>query len=699
MGQPPVSGVALCRGPEGRAGRALRKTVVVVVNQQPRSAKFCAVCRGVFPFDKVTCEHDGALLEPVEQVLAGRYVLKNVLGSGNMGTVYRATQLPMGREVAVKLMHTDLVRNPDLVGRFEREAQAAATVDHPNAITIYDSGKSLDGQVYIAMELLEGESLSAMIERENHLSPDRALELWVPAVKAMVLAHRKGVIHRDLKPDNIFVARRLSDDGAVSELVKVLDFGIAKLIQGGKRASQTVVGARIGTAMYMSPEQLEGREASPRSDVYALGLVLIEMLTGRLPWGKTGTETDQAATMLRLINPPKRLREMCPGQVFSLELQKLLDDILAFEPQGRPADAAELISRLGAVPEAAVLAARGTRKSEGSQMFEAAALHARMGPEAQGATPLLGTFLPPRRETKSSDTPTPFLTPVPTVVTVKSLGDLRNNETPAVELPSVPTVVTGSRQDMPRFAVPGTSQRFDVPRAASQRFDVPHSASQRFDVPHSASQRFDVPTPPLGMDLPAAPTVVTASLAGRTPGAGRKSSAELKPDLPTVPLPMARHPLSTDANTIRRPNGVLPLFMARHWLTQLASNRLFWLGVGVLVAGVVALFAFRAAPKTPPKMLQKDALLVAPRTDLTAVPPVVVIPAEFPLTVEFSRKRHPKAHIICGTRPCLERCQLGPGETCTAKLMGFRLRQYGYDELKPLAQAGRVTIDLRLTRY
>jgi serine/threonine-protein kinase len=150
------------------------------------------------------CERDGSPLEQVEQVLAGRYVLKSVIGSGNMGTVYRATQLPMGRDVAVKLMHSDLVRNPDLVERFEREAQAAATVDHPNAITVFDSGRTSDGQVYISMELLEGESLSAMIDREVQISPERALELWIPVVKAMVVAHRKGVIHRDLKPDLIW---------------------------------------------------------------------------------------------------------------------------------------------------------------------------------------------------------------------------------------------------------------------------------------------------------------------------------------------------------------------------------------------------------------------------------------------------------------------------------------------------------------
>ena len=138
---------------------------------------FCASCRGVFPIDVAVCTRDGTPLQRVEQVLAGRYVLKSVLGSGNMGTVYRATQLPMGREVAVKLMHSDLVRNPDLVARFEREAQAASTVEHPNAITVYDSGRSVDGQVYIAMELLEGQSLQAVLD---HLTVPHALVLGLP---------------------------------------------------------------------------------------------------------------------------------------------------------------------------------------------------------------------------------------------------------------------------------------------------------------------------------------------------------------------------------------------------------------------------------------------------------------------------------------------------------------------------------------
>jgi serine/threonine protein kinase len=705
-------------GENARCSKATETTIVAVVNQQPQPAMFCATCRGVFPIEAATCDRDGSPLERVDQILAGRYALKHVLGSGNMGTVYRAVQLSMGREVAVKLMHSDLVRNPDLVERFEREAQAAATVDHPNAITIYDSGRSSDGQVYIAMELLDGESLSSLIERQTRLPPDRALELWLPAVKAMVVAHRRGVIHRDLKPDNIFVARRLSEDGSEEEVVKVLDFGIAKLIQGGKRANQTVAGARIGTAMYMSPEQLEGREASPRSDVYALGLLLIEMLTGRLPWGKTGTETDQATTMLRLINPPKRLREICGGQVFSPELQRLLDEILAFAPENRPADAGDVILRLGQVPEAAPLALRSLRRSEGSQMFEAGALTAKLKSQLLADTPLLGTELPKDitvRTPRSSDTPTPFLTPVPTIVTAKSPSEGRKNGVPnnPVELASVPTVVTASRPDMPRFPAPAQSQRFDVPRSSSQRFDVPQSSSQRFnipripsqpfDVPRSSSQRFEAPTPQPGTDLPSVPTVLTPSMGARSnaPTAIQRSASSaalaLSTDPATQPLPVARSPKSSEGNTLRKLAGLRGL--AGTWLNT--QRKTPWIIAGalrLLFGGT--LIAFQGDKKATPKMLNPDPGSTTRPTEFKPPPtrPPVVPPLEHPLTVDFLRKRHPKAFVQCGTRPCVAGCQLAPGEACVAKAQGFRPRQYSYDELKSLASGGRVEVDLRLTR-
>ncbi len=653
------------------------------MNPQPSPAKYCASCRGIFPVETTVCDRDGTRLEQVEQVLAGRYVLKSILGSGNMGTVYRATQLPMGRDVAVKLMHSDLVRNPDLVARFEREAQAAATVDHPNAITVFDSGRSADGQVYIVMELLEGESLSAIIERETNIPPDRALELWTPVVKAMVVAHRKGVIHRDLKPDNIFVARRLSDDGSVEEVVKVLDFGIAKLLQGGRRASQTVVGARIGTAMYMSPEQLEGREASLRSDVYALGLVLIEILTGRLPWGKTGTETDQAVTMLRLINPPKRLREMCGGRVFSTELQKLLDDLLAFEPAQRPADAGELIRRLAQVPEAASLAQRSSRRTEGSQMFEAAFLSAHMKPELVADTPLTGTELPetaPRKARDGTDTPMPYLTPVLTVVTTGRAVEMVAHETPPEgrELPSVPTVVTVSRSDIPRFPKPVVAK----------------------------PQPFDGETPAMGSDLPSVPTVVTGSMNRGSLAATLQTGMGFtgnKQEPTTQPMRMARPADTVKRSTLRR-FGEAPVrfFDAEIWRSPTArASMVASLIVAVILLGG-GLLRSRRDTRANPKDQRADLGMGERRsTVVTMSQPVkqpVVIPTEFPLSVEFSRKRHPRAQVQCGARPCVENCQLAPGEVCTARSVGFKPRQYSYAELKPLAQAGRVDVEIRLNR-
>jgi hypothetical protein len=470
-------------------------------------------------------------------------------------------------------------------------------------------------------------------------------------------------------------------------VVKVLDFGIAKLLQGGRQANQTVVGARIGTAMYMSPEQLEGREASPCSDIYALGLVLIEMLTGRLPWGKTGTETDQAVTMLRLINPPKRLREMCAGQVFSLELQKLLDDLLAFEQAQRPVDAGDLIRRLGQVPEAAPLALRSSsRRTEGSQMFEAAYLKASLKSELVADTPLTGIELPASTlpiARRSADTPTPFLTPVPTVVTA-SLSSDRNQPEPHeadLELPSAPTVVTASRPDMPRFGA--TSK--PVPAA------------------------FDAQTPPAGSDLPSVPTVVTPSLNGGRLALATTLPASFnfgvgKPQEPaTQPLPMARRPKSSDNNTIRSFGSAMAGLRAKMQQSPRARASVLVSGliVGLLIG--VALLSTRRDISAMPQYLhseagQSDRRPLAVKSTPPSKPPVVIPTTEFPLSVGFNRKRHPRAQVQCGPRSCLENCQLGPGEVCTARLPGFKSRQYSYEELKPLAQAGRVDVEVRLNR-
>ena len=359
------------------------------MTQSLDNTRYCPACGAVYADDTDFCPKDGTAVEQKAKIVAGRYVLKATIGLGNMGTVHRAVQLPIGREVAVKLLHPDLVRNPEMVARFEQEALAASTVDHQNAITIYDCGRSEDGQVYIAMEYLDGENLATLLHREHHLPPTRALELWVPTVKAMVVAHRKGIVHRDLKPENIFIARKVNEEGQAEEVVKVLDFGIAKLLQASRGGMKTMAGARMGTALYMSPEQLEGQEVGKFSDVYALVLILVEMLTGRMPWGQSTDVSDTVMTMMRLVTPPRSLAEMVPGGKFSPELQKVIDEGLAVSPADRPQDGGELLKRLATVPEAQALANTASRRSDVSQMFSAALMSAAMskptGAERDGA--------------------------------------------------------------------------------------------------------------------------------------------------------------------------------------------------------------------------------------------------------------------------------------------------------------------------
>ena len=428
------------------------------MTQSLDTSRYCPACGAVYSDDTEFCPKDGTAVEQKARIVAGRYVLKATIGMGNMGTVHRAVQLPMGREVAVKLLHPDLVRNPEMVARFEQEALAASTVDHQNAITIYDCGRSDDGQVYIAMEYLDGENLATLIHREHHLLPDRALELWVPAVKAMVVAHRKGIVHRDLKPENIFIARKVNEEGQAEEVVKVLDFGIAKLLQATRSGTKTMAGARMGTALYMSPEQLEGQEVGKFSDVYALGLILVEMLTGRMPWGQSSDVSDTVMTMMRLVTPPRTLVEMVPNGKFSAELQKVIDEALTVDPKDRPQDAGELLKRVASVPEAQALAASSSRRSDVSQMFSAALFSAagsqggaKASDGAGTAAPLPGTALGRWAVGDAGSKPAPagkglaafdtVRTGVPAgLVAAASPSGPTSGET--ADLPAAPTVVT-----------------------------------------------------------------------------------------------------------------------------------------------------------------------------------------------------------------------------------------------------------------
>lgn len=294
-------------------------------------------------------------------VLDNRYRLTGHLGHGGMGTVYRARRTALGDDVAVKILHRQFVAQPQMLDRFRREARAAAMLHHPNIVAIYDFGdlatkenNSINGDsipAYIVMELLQGETLGALLKREGRLAPRRAVEILREVCSGVGAAHAHGIVHRDLKPDNIIVLPLKSAHPAIGDededsrlSVKVVDFGIAKLrdMTGeGSDLTITHVGMMLGTPSYMSPEQCRGEHLDARADVYSLGAIAYELLTGRTPF-TAPTANGVIAKHLSENPPPLRL-ELTAAPDFDSELATRLDSVirraLAKDSAARQADA------------------------------------------------------------------------------------------------------------------------------------------------------------------------------------------------------------------------------------------------------------------------------------------------------------------------------------------------------------------------
>ncbi|MEZ4474824.1 MAG: protein kinase [bacterium] len=241
------------------------------------AARFCLDCG--YALD----EAPEASTDPWQgRMVAGRFRLLSKLGDGGMGEVYRAEQLPMGRHVALKILRHALSDDPRQVERFKREAQAASALTHPNTIIVHDFGQDTDGTLFLAMEYLAGQPLNAVMAREGPLPGERAARIMQQVCGSLDEAHRQGMVHRDLKPENIFLVERAGNP----DFVKVLDFGIAKVTESGgqKLATITQAGAIFGTPQYMAPEQIRGDHVDARADIYALGVLLYELISGHLPF-------------------------------------------------------------------------------------------------------------------------------------------------------------------------------------------------------------------------------------------------------------------------------------------------------------------------------------------------------------------------------------------------------------------------------
>jgi serine/threonine-protein kinase len=252
----------------------------------------------------------------IGRAVGGRFTVQRRLGSGGMGAVYAATQHSMGRAVALKIMHPRLAAHTDAARRFVREARLAATLAHPNIVGVIDFGQDPDGTLYIAMELLEGPGLDAVIAADGPLSVPRAARIGVQICDALAAAHRRGIVHRDLKPANVIVV----EPGAGRDVLKVVDFGLAKSLDGDQ-STLTRPGQTFGSPAYLSPEMVSGREVEGAADLYALGVMLFEMVEGRVPFA---ADTLQELAIKHALAAPPPLTVQGPAS-FAVVVRRLLE--------------------------------------------------------------------------------------------------------------------------------------------------------------------------------------------------------------------------------------------------------------------------------------------------------------------------------------------------------------------------------------
>ncbi len=271
------------------------------------------------------------------EILSGQFRVLEKIGTGGMGSVYKASQPAMNRMVAIKILHPKLAGRKDLTSRFRREARAMSQLTHPNTAKVFMYGEAEeDGSLYIVMEFLEGKNLNQTVRKEGPMPPERAIPILIQVCGALQEAHDLGIVHRDLKPENIF----LSKQGGIQDFPKVLDFGLAKVTERQMQPGSVILtqeGMVFGTPEFMSPEQAQGRVLDARSDIYSLAVILYEVLTGKLPFS---ARTPMEYIQKHVMEPAIPLNERVPERKFPKGLEDVLGLALKKKPDERYQSAA-----------------------------------------------------------------------------------------------------------------------------------------------------------------------------------------------------------------------------------------------------------------------------------------------------------------------------------------------------------------------
>src|SRR5689334_21160281 len=355
----------------------------------------CAGCQHAYGATALFCPNCGrpevreAIADPLlGKVLGDRFLVQDLIGQGGSGTIYRAEHVTLRRRVAIKVLHNELSRDDLAVERFRREATTVAEIDNEHIVEIHDFGRTPDGRLYLAMELLEGETLDAVLARETQLSIERTADILIQVGEALMEAHAIGYVHRDLRPRNIYLSVRRGK----ANFIKLLDFGLAKLVETEGQAASTSLGMTFGDPRYMSPEQARGDRIDRRADIYQLGCVAYEMLTGAPPF--SGNRVFDILTK-QVTEIPQPLPTRRPG--VPLWMEAAVAKMLAKDPENRFATTTRMVEALRRGLETGqVMEDEIARRRESVPPPSVSRVMQRMGMTAPAETPREQPHMPQR---------------------------------------------------------------------------------------------------------------------------------------------------------------------------------------------------------------------------------------------------------------------------------------------------------------